>query len=381
VNPVQNIPAPIVPATGGESKAYGLLRLDDDTFAKEFGLDTIVPENAQPRDVNGQFIAKDTVLVDTTLSKPVVEQPTTVAGTLDTPTAPAAEKPVAEGESEKPVVEGEQPKPKPPLTKFAVLGEDGQPVELPAVKLQFKDNGKDVSYDVEKVVSLAQMNSHNARQVQALTETVGDREQRLQQYESTFGQYENEIARMFTHPEVYEEARTRWLEANSPEKRAERAEARVTSLTVQQNEAVEAGRMAEFVSGTIAPSLQQLAEQFPSVTEEDLLGRFALALPAYQVNGRVPLANLPKLQQFVETDLAQYAQSVHDRRAQAIASAKADADKSLQKEQATTQALKRQVGKVLAPVSGNAVTPPAQQPTTIKKASDVFNDPLFGGGK
>ena len=369
MNPVQNIPAPAVPATGGESKAYGLLRMEEADFAKELGLDTLVPENApQPRDTNGQFIGKETVLVDTTLSKPV-EQP----ATPETPVEPATPQVEQPGEEPK----AEAPK-RAPLTKFAVVDDAGQPVELPSVKLTFKDNGKDVTYDVEKVVSLAQMNSHNARQVQSLGETVAAKEQALQQYEDTFRNYEREIGRMFTDPAVYEEARQVWLAQNSPEKRAERAEAKLASIESERSVHGEVGRVAEFTSGTILPAIQQLAQQFDGVTEEDLLGRFALAVPAYQVNGKVPLANLPKLQQFVETELAQWAEQVHDRRAQAINAAKAEAGKSVEKEKATSQALKRQVGKVLAPVSGNADSPQAR-PTTIKKASDVMNDPLFGG--
>ena len=369
MNPVQNIPAPAVPATGGESKAYGLLRMEEADFAKELGLDTLVPENApQPRDTNGQFIGKETVLVDTTLSKPV-EQPAQ-SETPAEPATPQVEQPAEEAKTETPK--------RAPLTKYSVVDDAGQPVELPSVKLTFKDNGKDVSYDVEKVVSLAQMNSHNARQVQSLGETLAERDQRLQQYESLAAQYEREVGRMFTDPAVYEEARQTWLAANSPEKRAERAEARLASIESERSSQGEAGRVAEFTSGTIMPAIQQLAQQYDSVTEEDILGRFALAVPAFQVNGKVPLANLPKLQHFVETELAQWAEQVHDRRAQAINAAKADAAKVTEQEKATSQALKRQVGKVLAPVSGNAQSPQAK-PTTIKKAADVLNDPMFGG--
>lgn len=363
------IPAPGLPAAnGGTSKAYELLRMDEGDFAKEFGLDTIVPEHAsQPRDVDGKFIPKDTVLVDTTLSKPV--EP-----------APAAEVEPAQPEANAEAAEQptEQPKAKAPLTKFSVLDEAGQAVELPPVKLAFKDNGKEVSHDLEKVVSLAQMNSHNARQVQSLSETLAQANGRVGELEQIYNQYEQHIARMFQNPAVYQEARAAWLDANSPEKRAERAEAQVASMQSQRYEANEAGQVAQFVTGTMLPQISQLVEQFDGVTEDDLLGRIALVIPAYQVNGKVPPANLPKLQQFVETDLAEFAQSVHGRRAQAIAQAKAAADKSVQADKAQSQALKRVVGKVLAPQASSAPAPQAQN-NPIKKASDVLRDPLFGG--
>jgi hypothetical protein len=373
VDIVKNIPAPAVPAGGGESKAYGLLRMDEADFAKEFGLDTLIPENAapaeQPRDTNGKFVAQETVLADTTLAKPA--EPV-VPAEAATPAEPEA---VAEGET--PV---EQPKPKAPLTKFDVLDDAGQAVELPSVKIQFKDNGKMVAHDLAKVVSLAQMNSHNARQASALAETTAQQGQRLAELEQAIHNYEYHTSRMFTDPEVYDAARTTWLAANSPEQRAARLEQQVTSLQSQQSAVVEAGQVAQFLTGTIMPAVQQLVEQYDAVTEEDILGRFALALPAYQVNGRVPLANLPKVQQFVETELAAYAESVQGRRTKVVAAAKADADKSLQKEQAQSQALKRQVGKVLAPVSSQAQAPQAKPSSTVKRASDVMNDPLFGGG-
>lgn len=375
------IPAPQIPATGGEGNASKILRLDADDFAKELGLDTIVPEHpAQPRDTNGQFIAKDTVLADTTLAK--TEQPQEETVVVDT----TAEKPAETTEAEAPAPKPEEGEPKaetpaskPPLTKFTVLGADGKPVDLGEVKLQFKDNGQQVEQSLEKVVHLAQQNSHNARRVQSLTEQVTASTQNIQQYQDTIASYESNISRMFANPEMYEQARALWLEANSPEKVAERASAEVREVRQQQAAAAEAGQVAEFISGTILPSISQLAEQYGHVTEDDLLGRFALYVPAYQVNGKVPLANLPKLQTFVETELANWAASVHDQRAKAYGSAKAEADKSLQKERETSQALKRQVAKTLAPV-GTAPGASQPKPTTITKASDVFKDPLFGGG-
>lgn len=367
------IPAPVVPATGGDGNAKQILRLDDDAFAKDLGLDTIVPEH-QPRDTNGQFIAKDTVLADTTLAKtPVVQEETILADTT-------TEQPVEQATEEKPEGEEQQPeKPaKPPLTKFSVLDAEGKPVELPDVKIQYKDNGKQVEDTLEKVVHRAQQNAHNARQVQTLSETLTERDTQVQQYEQTFHSYEQQIARMFQNPEVYEQARTLWLEANSPEKRAERAEATVQEVRQREAAAAEAGKVSGFITDYIMPTISQLAQQYAHVTEDDILGRYALYMPAYQVNGKVPVANLPKLQQFVETELTNWVASVHEQRAKAYGTAKADADKSLQKERETSQALKRQVAKVLAPV-GTSSTGSQPKPTTIKKASDVFNDPMFGG--
>jgi hypothetical protein len=366
------IPAPAIPANGGNGKAFDLVFAEDADFAKDLGIDKLVPENAQPpRDTDGKFIAKDTVLADTTLAAPQPEQPAEAAQ----PEQPESQTP-AEGQpaEEQPQAE----KPKPPLTKFDVLDDAGQAVELPKVKLQFKADGKVVNYDLEKVVHLAQQNSFNARQVQTLGEQLQSLQQNEQQFQNAVQQYEHHISRMFQHPEVYDEARAAWLEANSPEKRVARLETQLQQQTQQQAAAQEAQRVAEFITGTILPSVSQLAEQFPHVTEDDLLGRFALYVPAYQVNGKVPAANLPKLQQFVETEIASWAAQVHDTRAKAIQAAQADAGKSLQKQQANSQALKRQVGKALAPV-GTAAQSPQHQPKPIKKASDVLDDPMFGG--
>lgn len=359
------IPAPAVPANGGSGKAFDLVFAEDDAFAKELGLDALTPENAQPeqpRDTDGKFLAKDTVLADTTLTEQKPEQP--------------AEPEQPEQPAEEPAEEQQKPETqKPPLTKFDVLGDDGQPVELPKVKLRYKADGKVVENDLEKVIHLAQQNAFNARTVQSLNEQYTEASQSLQQLQDTMAQYERHVSRMFQNPEVYDEARAAWLEANSPEKRAERAESAVREVRQQQTAAAEAQRVAEFITGNIMPSLQQLAEQFPNVTEDDILGRFALYLPAYQVNGKVPPANLPKVQQFVETELSDWAAATHEQRAKAITGAR----QSVQKEQATSQALKRQIGKALAP-QGSTAQAPATQPKPIKKASDVFDDPIFGGG-
>jgi hypothetical protein len=366
--------APIIPpATGGSGDAHKLMDMDDADFASSIGLEKTHPSPAPeppPRDTNGKFIAKDTVLDDTTLAKETpaaeaVETPTPEVVT-ETPAA-EAEKP-AEGEPETPA----EPV-KPPLTKFQAVDAEGKPVDIAPVTLKFKADGKQVEYPVEKVVHLAQSNAYNARQVQELSERNTAGSQQLEQVLAESQQREAMLDQMFRDPNLYQRAQALYLASNTPERVAEATQAQLTQYRQEQQQQQESGQVAQFITGTIAPLIEDMVKEHPSLTADDVMGRIALASKQFEVNGRVPVANLPKVAHWMNTELADWAASVHTTRTEAT---KAQSD-SLAKERAATQAKQRQMGKALAPVGANVN--PTPKPATIKRAADIMNDPMFGG--
>jgi hypothetical protein len=366
-----------------KGEAYNILDLDNDALAKELGLEGMKPGApdggtlgdgiteggtiaTQPRDESGRFIPKDTVLADTTLTKE-----TETVKSLDS--VPEADP--------KPTEAKEEPA-KAPLTKFQAFDKEGELTIPPDLTLTYKADGKlHENVPLEKVVHLAQQNVYNARQVTVLQETAQQAQQAQEAAVTQFKQLEQYVERLLSDDDFSAAAKQLFAQANSPEQRAARAEQSAQQAQQQMQDFQEGHQVASFTAGTIEPAVQNILKEYPTLDQDDVLGRLALHLPQFHVNGKVPLANLPKVQHYVETDLSQWAKSVHEKRSGAIAAARAattaqQADLATQK--AATQAKQRQLGRAMAPV-GNAAPPAQKSSGPIKKAADIFNDPLFGG--
>jgi hypothetical protein len=258
---------------------------------------------------------------------------------------------------------------------------EGKAVENADLKLTFKADGKvHENVPLEKVVHLAQQNVFNAREVNALREQQAQITQQAQQFETQFKQLEQYVERLLTDDDFSAQAKHLYSQANSPEQRAARAEQQAVEAQRQMQQFQETQQVAQFTQGTIEPTVSELLKEYPTLDQDDVLGRLALDLPRFYVNGRVPLANLPKVQQYVETDLSQWAKSVHEKRTGAVKAANAatDAQKAqLDAQKAALQARQRQVGKAMAPAGNNS--PAAPQGKPVNRASDIWDDPLFGG--
>lgn len=366
-----------VPANGGAGDSAKLMDMDDAAFAASLGIETgpKAPTAEAPRDTNGQFIAKDTVLDDTTLAadksaETTEEKPADAETATDKPAETTEDKPADAPAEDKPAEAV-----KPPLTKFQMFDKEGE-LEVPTdVMLKYKVDGKYVENDLTKTVHLAQQAAFNARQVQDLTERNTAGAQQVNELLKTIQDYERNLSLMFSDENVYKRAVALHLSSNTPERRAEAAQEDANQVRQQWNQHQEQQAIAQFIAGTIEPALVELSKEYPSVEVEDLAGRLAIAMKGMEVNGRVPMNSWPKVAQFVNNDLAQWAEAVHGKRTAATQKA----SQSLEQERKATQAKQRQVAKALAPVSATASAP--QKPAPITRASDVFNDPIFGGSQ
>lgn len=369
--------APNIPANGGAGDSAKLLDMDDAAFAASIGLEKTHPTPAEekPRDTDGKFIAKDKVLADTTLAKDKVEAPTDTAPADAAPSETPAEGATEPAESQPDTTAEEKPvEPvKPPLTKFQAFDAEGE-VEPPSdLLLKYKVDGKIVENDLVKTVHLAQQATFNARQVQELTERNTAGGQQLDQALQDIQQREAALDQMFRDPNLYARAQALYLAANTPERIAEAAQAEATQVRQNYQQQQESQAVVRFVEDTIGPALLELAKEYPTVGIEDLTAHLAMRSKPYEVNGRVPLANMSRIAHIVNTEIAEYAATAHAKRTEASRAA----SKTLDKERAVTQSKQRQMGKALAPVGASAGTAPTPPP--IVRARDVLNDPLFGG--
>lgn len=366
--------APFVPADGGPGNSTKLIGMEDAAFASFLGLEKThpTPPEPQPRDAEGKFATKDAVALPA--EKPVEEAKTetpTAEVSVDEAAIPATTETATEP------VEAQPAEPvKPPLTKFQAFDAKGE-IEPPSdLLLSMKIDGKmEEKVPLEKVVHGYQQSKYNARQVQELSTANQNGDAAYQQALKTIADYEQGISQMFADDSdsLYVRAKALHRQSNSPEKIAEAAQNEAYQLRQQMQFQVEAGQVAQFITGTIGPVLSDMVAEYPSVTHDDIMGRIALGIKPFEVNGRVPPANLPKVLHWVNTEVADWAATAHASRSEASKKA----SQSLDKERAVTQAKQRQMGKALAPVGAAAAAPPKTPP--IKRASDVLNDPIFGG--
>lgn len=343
-----------------DAPANALLNLDDDGFTKALGftktpaaVEAAPPETAPP--------APDS-------------EPTEVPPSDEAPQPPAAEteaEPPAEPAAEEPAAaEPPAEPPKPPLTKFDLYDAEG-PLQVPEdIKFRFKAAGK--TYEdvpLEKVVLLAQMgvaNQEREAQVLGAKKFVAESQQRLSELEQTVQKYETYYQRLFTEPELYEAARDEFALSNSPERRAARAEAQLQAERQRSAMEAQSTQVASFVQGVLMPKAEQLLKQYPTVSQEELLGRFAMTTAPLQVRGIVPPERLGEVQALFDHDIAEWAKQQHTLRE--LDRREVDTQKQLAKTKA--QQAKKQLARAVAP-------PPAGAPPSTsspKKSYDTVED-------
>lgn len=248
----------------------------------------------------------------------------------------AAPAPPAEGDVEVPSVAAD----KKLMTEFAVLDAEGE-LEIPDVKIRFKAKGEQRELPLDHVVRLAQFgfaNEEREQQVMAARKYVAEAEQRDQEYQNRTAQYESYYQRLFNDPAFYEDARIAFLNQNTPEARADRAENELRARDQQQAQQHASNTIDTFVQQQLVPTVKQMLTDNPLVNEYEVIGRYNELIAPILVHGRVPLNRLPFVQKLVTSDLADWAQRVHYERF-------IDKQKTTQATQAATAAATSQVAQ------------------------------------
>lgn len=293
--------------------------------------------------------------------------------------APVTEAPVPEGTAPP---EGEStpllPTDKPMLTKFSVHDPDGE-LEIPDLRFTFQGDGK--TYDqipVDKVIAMAQQQAGLARLHQEALSGKQSAEFQTQQAhfeaQRITAQYEAAIASMLTDPDVHRAAVERYAASVHPAKIAQEKVQQLEAQRQYTHDQQVGTAVAQFVQTVAAPALTFLEQQYPSVPGEDVLMRYNAGIGPYLVQGRVPAEHLAQVHQIVLQQTAEWAALRH----QAATDAASSATAQRQKEQATTQAKQREVGRALKPVgtAPDVVPPPlgAPRPQSAKAVRDMSNE-------
>ena len=261
-------------------------------------------------------------------------------------------------------------------TEFVVRDAEGE-IEIPALTIEYKANGKVRKDRLDQVVKLAQWGVYNHER-ETRFQTV---EQEYAAAKTALSERETQLERLLTDDQFLLAVREAYEAENSPDKRVARAEQQVESLKVQQEmqKIQEAGD--SFAEQEIYPAVDLIADALPYVTKDELYEKVAFVLQAQAErapNGElyVPVSRYDAVRKYIVDDLAVWAQFHNGRRKPAptpVATSETSKDRAeLTRARVEAQKAKRVVGQTLTPVgrgdSGSSASKPSSKPATLDDA-------------
>lgn len=240
--------------------------------------------------------------------------------------------------------------------EFVLRDEYGE-VEVPALMVEYKANGKVRTDRLDQVVRLAQFGVYNQEReekIKAAEALIPERDA-LQESLQTL---EAQVERMLTDPAFFDRVLAAYEEQTTPEAEARRAKDEVAALRIQHDMEKIQAQGQTFHSTEIEPALTAIAQAFPTVTEAELAEQLGMAMTAHAEeapNGElyVPPSRYDAVRKYIIDTLAPLASAWHQRRsAKTPAPPAAPApDRDLAAARADAQKAKRQVGQLTKPVS------------------------------
>jgi hypothetical protein len=241
-------------------------------------------------------------------------------------------------------------------TEFVLRDENGE-VEVPALIVEYKANGKIRQDRLDQVVKLAQWGVYNQEREQKLQETV---QQQISEYEQLVKQREAQMERLLTDEDFLYAVREAYEAENTPERRVERIQQEKEALRLEYQLQSISQTGEQFYAKEIAPALRMIQQALPSIGPDELESKLQMALQAHvetAPNGVifVPPSRYDAIRQYIIEDLSLWAQAAHDRRVKPAQQAKVQAE--LERAQVEAQKAKRAIGQKLKPVGQAGVSP------------------------
>lgn len=268
-------------------------------------------------------------------------------------------------------------------TEFTLKDADGE-VEIPALIVEYKANGKMRQDRLDQVVKLAQFGVYNEAREQQFKQAEQQAQQLQQErdeYARLIDEREAQLERILTDEDFFLAVREAFAEENSPERRVARAEARAEQARVQAQMQPVLMHGQAFYEREVAPALDLIAQTFPTLTPDELSNRMAYAMQLHverAPNGvsYIPPSQYDAVRQYIMDDLAVWAQVTHARRSPVATAPAQEAalQDELAKAQVSAQKAKRAVGQATKPVgraaSNTPAKPKAAKPATVDDALD-----------
>lgn len=269
-------------------------------------------------------------------------------------------------------------------TEFVLRDAEGE-VEVPALIVEYKANGKVRQDRLDQVVKLAQWGVYNQER-EAKVKEIEQQAQAVQsereQIAQILAERESQIERLLTDDEFFYAVRDAYANENAPERRAERAEHQLQEWRLEQEVAKISTEGQTFYQGQIEPALSLIAQSLPSVSMDELSNRMMYAMQAHVETGPggvpyIPASRYQAVKEYIVQDLAPWAQFEHNRRSAGQATSKpASADViDIASARVASQKAKRALGQQLKPVGASAAKETAApkraaKPATIDDAVD-----------
>jgi hypothetical protein len=271
-------------------------------------------------------------------------------------------------------------------TEFTLRDAEGE-VEVPALIVEYKANGKVRQDRLDQVVKLAQWGVYNqereakVKEIEQQAETV---QTERAQIAELLAEREAQIERLLQDDDFLYAVREAYANENAPERRAERAEQQLQQWQLQQEIAAVSTEGQTFYQGQIEPALSLIAQSLPNVSAEELSDRMMYAMQAHVEVGPggvpyIPASRYEAVKQYIVRDLAPWAQFEHQRRTAGSSTPKPAAKSAgvvdLASARVASQKAKRALGQQLKPVGTSAAKETAApvrsaKPATIDDAVD-----------
>jgi hypothetical protein len=340
-------------------------------FAKWIGID--------PADLQDAPEVEAEAPVETPEETAADDQPTD-----ETPAEePAQEEEATDEEPSAESEEDEKPKDAPKLPFVATAkGEAVDTTLLAEMTLTLKADGEEITLPLTDVVRRAQSEPAAQRKARQMESEAAKYERAARDYEAELAEVRQIALKMAKDPDYYATVVQDIEEYDAPEARAQRAEQALRSRDREQQEAraqaERQSRIQQFATERIAPTLSQVVEGSPLVSQEELLGRFMADTGKWTVNGVIPPEHFEDVAEYLRTDFARFAADRQRTYADREAKLKAETLKT----QRERQAAKNERSAASKPVgTASALSAPAapKRPTTFKDAEKGALDTLLAG--
>ncbi len=242
------------------------------------------------------------------------------------------------------------------VTDFKLMDAEGE-VEIPALVVEYKANGKVRQDRLDQVVKLAQWGVYNQDQAQKVQQETAAQ---IEQAQQLLAEREAQMERLLTDEAFREAVQEAYLAEHTPEKRAERAEQRIIDLQTQHQLQQVSTSGEQFYQQEVVPALEMITKALPTVSADELGSRLEMVMRSIAEvapNG-VPYispTNYDAIRQYIVEDLALWAQAAHVRRAQPVIAQQQTTE--LDRARVEAQKAKRMVGQTLKPVGQAGASP------------------------
>ncbi len=265
-------------------------------------------------------------------------------------------------------------------TEFTLYDEEGE-LEVPALTIEYKANGKVRRDRLDQVVKLAQWGVYNedrARHTQQVEERAVQVESELAQYASLVEEREKQIERLLQDDDFFYSVREAYERESSPDRRAERAEEELQRFQTESQVNSIAASGEVFYSNEVEPAVGMIVEAFPTLTKEEVEFQLARGIGPYLAvapNGQpyVPKERYQEVRNLIVEQLAGWANMVHTSRAAPVTAMQKKAREQEERARIEAQRAKRDVGRATQPVGRAAKDgsqPKQKSPVTIDDALD-----------